>query len=129
MHPVLVFDSRAATEADIDRVTPLRSPGEASVIAAQRQALLRLVAEGKAHPFTWVQYPSAAVMVYGKVADAETFAGHEAQTFAKGAALVRARGGQPAGTQIKRIGNTVLILPATPPPGVPAAIGDLTKAS
>jgi hypothetical protein len=115
LHPQWVFDTRTGNEAQIDRLAPLTSkdPSARKASALARRGLRGILAHGAAHPVTWLAYPTGVeVLVWGKLADAESFAQRESPGF------------------VRRIGNTVVETPAFakgPPQPLKAALAELSK--
>jgi hypothetical protein len=115
LHPVWVFDTRTANEAQIDRIAPLTSkdPTARKASAMARRGLRGILAHGAAHPLTWLAYPAGVqVYVWAMPADAVSFAQHEGPGF------------------VRRIGNTVVETPAFakgPPERLKAALAELSK--
>ena len=114
LRPKVVFDSRSAGNAEINRIAPL-SGGKASEIT--RAGLVRLVAERNDHPVTWLSYSLPQVFVWGSVTDARAWVQQWQQRLSKG-----------AGTQVVRVLNVGILVPesanAEPSP-LKAALAEL----
>lgn len=95
--PDVVFDTRTASEAQIDRIGPSTDPNSTkrSANAYSRAGLEALVAQGAQHPLTLLSYPwtpesgDMEVLVWGKVADAKTAVGNMKRAAARELAKMR----------------------------------------
>jgi hypothetical protein len=78
LRPNLIFDTRTASQTEIDRIAPSTDPiaVRRAANAYSRVALESLRARGAAHPLTWLSYPLSSedgnidVFVWGRLVDA-----------------------------------------------------------
>lgn len=108
MRPGVVFDSRTAGNAEINRIAP---PTGGRAAAITRAGLLHLVAEHTTHPVTLLSYSLPQVFVWGNVTDARVWARQWQQTLAGDAAEARTHGGKPAGSHVRRFYNVGILVP------------------
>jgi hypothetical protein len=106
LRPKIVFDSRTAGRAEINRIAPLTgSTFKRRASALTRKALRRLVAERKTHPVTWLVYSVAQVFIWRKLADAQSDFQRTKD------ALAGAARGRVTGTHFVRLQNVVVAVP------------------
>ena len=136
----MVFDTRIASAAEIDRIAPLRGKDRARRLAAKlvRRQLHLELARGAAHPLTWLVYPSVGtqIVVWGRLVDAKSDARSGKRFFEKLLAKEKAAslgrrviGGPP---RLERIANTVIVtarFARGEPPRLRAALAELAKTS
>jgi len=136
----VVFDTRTASAAEIDRIAPLRGKDRAARLAAKlaRRQLRLALARGAAHPLTWLVYPSVGteILVWGRLVDAKTDARNRKRLLAKVLAKEKAAsvghrviGGPP---RLERVANTVIFtarFPGGEPPRLRAALSALVRTS
>jgi hypothetical protein len=111
-----------------------KDPAMRKASALTRDALRRMVATGKAHPVTWLNYywATAEVWVWGKLADAESYLQTVQHAFARSEAKIKAEGGHVTGggTQFLRIDNVAIVIPEpanAEPHALTAALAELAK--
>ena len=137
LRPSLVFNTRTASKAEIDRIAPLRGDSAARLAASlERRELNEALARSAAHPLVWLLYPSVgtSIQVWGNFSDAKTDSKKQQQALAKQQARLQAArragqqvtGGPP---RVNRVTNIVLITARFAngePKPVRAALAELT---
>jgi hypothetical protein len=138
LRPSIVFNTRTASKAEIDRIAPLRGDSAARLAASlARQGLDEALARGAAHPMTLLVYPSVgtSIHVWGKLSDAKSDGTKQKQALAKAQAQLaaaRKAGHQVTGSppRVTRVANMVLTTArfTNGEPGrLKAALAELTK--